>query len=160
METRVRDNLTGYYTDSYLEEGISSEVNRARRYGRNLTFLLFDFNIPKKYQVDMFFPIFKRVSKEIKVQTRVVDIKIRLGNRILVILPETDLAGAERAASKIQDNLNGVEFYHAIFDEFFHIKATHSVASYPEDGEEPKNILRSLTQKMADNKETVSEEQS
>ena len=117
----VRDRLTGFFTEKYYKEGIEQEFLRAKRYERSLTFVLFKFTIPEKYHMDMFFPIYKRIAKEVLVHTRKVDIRIRMGDKVLMALPETNEEGAKVAACKIAETLSGVEFYHETYQEYFHL---------------------------------------
>ena len=143
-----KDAFTGFYTEQFIKEGIEKEILRAERYNRQLTFLLFDFNIPVRYKVDMFYPIFKRICKEIDIHTRRVDSKIRVANRILIVLPETDQWGAHRAATKVSETLASVEFYHPTFDEYFHIGVTYSIGSFPDDGIVSEEIMNSLDHRL------------
>ena len=143
-----KDKLTGFYTDAFMEEGMDREILRAERYERNLTFLLFDFIIPEKYRTDMYFPIFKRIAKEILTHTRKLDIKIRIANRIFIVLPETDEEGARKAANKISETLSAVEFYHTMFDEYFHIVVKFSIGAFPRDGKTREEIIGKLEEKL------------
>jgi diguanylate cyclase (GGDEF)-like protein len=143
-----KDAFTGFYTESYIKEGIEREILRAERYNRQLTFLLFDFEIPQKFKVDMFYPVFKRVCKEIDLHTRRVDSKIRVANRILIVLPETDQWGAHRAATKISETLFGVEFYHPSFDEYFHIRVVYAIGVFPDDGIVSEEIVKKLDARL------------
>ncbi len=143
-----KDAFTGFYTEQFIKEGIEKEILRAERYNRQLTFLLFDFDIPSLYKVDMFYPIFKRICKEIDIHTRRVDSKVRVANRILIVLPETDQWGAHRAATKVSQTLSSVEFYHPTFDEYFHIGVTYSIGTFPDDGIVSEEIMNSLNHRL------------
>lgn len=139
-----KDKLTGFYSESVLDEMLELEILREERYKRNLTLLIFQFEIPKRFQTDMYFPIFKRISKEIAGFTRRLDLKFRMKNRVLILLPETDEDGAQKAAIKVKENLEAVEFYHDMSDEYFHIKVYFSVGLYPGDGKKPDDLLTYL----------------
>jgi len=143
-----KDKLTGFYSENVLDEMLELEILREERYKRDLTLLMFQFEIPKRFQTDMYFPIFKRISKEIAGFTRRLDLKFRMKNRVLILLPETDEEGAKRAADKVKENLEAVEFYHAMFDEYFHIKVHFSVGLYPRDGKKPDELLTYLNDKL------------
>jgi len=144
----VKDRLTGFYTEKFMEEVVDREILRAERYDRSLTFLLFDFEIPEKYRTDMFFPIFKRISKEIQNHTRKLDIKIRMKNNVLIVLVETDEEGAKKAAKKISETLAGVEFYHTMYDEYFHIGVKYAIGVFPRDGKTRQEIQSVLNKKL------------
>lgn len=143
-----RDAFTGFYTEKFIKEGIEKEILRAERYGRQLTFLLFDFEIPHKYKVDMFYPVFKRICKEIDSHTRRVDSKVRVSNRILIVLPETDQWGAHRAGVKVSETLSAVEFYHPAYDEYFHLGVTYSIGAFPDDGIISEEIMKNLNRRL------------
>jgi diguanylate cyclase (GGDEF)-like protein len=147
MDT-VRDRLTGFYTEKYLKEGIESEFLRAGRYDRSLTFVLFKFTIPEKFHMDMFFPIYKRIAKEILAHTRKVDIRIRMGDRVLMVLPETNEEGAKIAARKITETLTGVEFYHETYQEYFHLLVNYAIGVFPRDGKNKDDIMKTLNEKL------------
>ncbi|MCD4784235.1 MAG: GGDEF domain-containing protein [Candidatus Eremiobacteraeota bacterium] len=143
-----KDNLTGFYSEAVLDEMLELEILREERYKRNLTLLMFQFEIPKRFQTDMYFPIFKRISKEIAGFTRRLDLKFRMKNRVLILLPETDDDGAKKAAVKVKENLEAVEFYHDMSDEYFHIKVYFSVGLYPKNGTKPDDLLAFLNDKL------------
>lgn len=143
-----KDAFTGFYTEQFIKEGIEKEILRAERYNRQLTFLLFDFEIPEKYRVDMFYPVFKRICKEVDIHTRRVDSKVRVANRILIVLPETDQWGAHRAATKVNETLSAVEFFHPTLEEYFHIAVNYSIGSFPDDGIVSEEIMNNLNSRL------------
>jgi diguanylate cyclase (GGDEF)-like protein len=145
----VKDMLTGFYSEKFFKEGmIDGEILRAERYTTSLTFVLFKFDIPQKYHMEMYFPILKRIGKEIINQTRKIDIRVRMGDRILLVLPETNEEGARIAAQKVASTIKGVEFYHDTLQEYFHVDTEWSVALYPRDGETKETIYETLLQNL------------
>jgi diguanylate cyclase (GGDEF)-like protein len=145
----VKDMLTGFYSEKFFKEGmIDGEILRAERYGNSLTFVLFKYEIPQKYHMEMYFPILKRIGKEIINQTRKIDIRVRMGDRILLVLPETNEAGARTAAQKVAATIKGIEFYHDVTQEYFHIEVEWSVALFPRDGDTKEAIYETLVQNL------------
>ena len=156
MDT-TKDRLTGFYTEKFYKEGIEAELLRAERYERSLTFVLFKFNIPEKYHMDMFFPVFKRIAKEILTHTRKVDIRLRMGDKILLVLPETNEEGARVAATKISRALADVEFYHETYQEYFHLGIEYSIGVYPRDGKTKEDLFNVLNETLTEMSEPTSE---
>jgi diguanylate cyclase (GGDEF)-like protein len=140
--------MTGFYSEKFLQEGLEMELLRSERYERQLTLLLFEFDIPQKYHTDMFYHVFKRICKEVDDHTRRMDVKVRMGNRVLIVLPETDAAGAQKAAEKICETLSAVEFFHSGLQEFFHIDVNYSIAVFPIDGEVNKELMSVLNERL------------
>ncbi len=101
------DSLTGLYNRHYFNESLQREVERTRRYGQSLSVLLMDVDDFKKFndtfghlQGDV---VLKVVARELSGQLRTTDILARFGgDEFAIILPETDLAGAQVVAAKME----------------------------------------------------------
>ncbi|HTP97358.1 MAG TPA: diguanylate cyclase [Burkholderiales bacterium] len=106
-ESVNRDGLTGIFNRRCLESELSKEFDRCRRYGSPLSLILFDLDDFKRINDthghlagdEVLRVIAQRVAKNV----RSMDIFGRYGGEeFVVILPATDLDGAEAAAEKLR----------------------------------------------------------
>lgn len=115
-ELAVTDPLTGLYNKRYFLTRLSEEVERANRYEQDLSMLFCDVDHFKKVNDDYGHAFGDEVLKRmaglfscgmdrlhVVSRLRKSDIVARYGGEEFVtILPETDLAGAVRAAEKVR----------------------------------------------------------
>lgn len=109
-EQAVRDGLTGLYNYRYFMECLQSGIARQRRYGGVLSLILIDIDHFKHlndrygHQAGDF--VLKCMGMDIKESLRTVDIPCRYGGEeFAVILPMTDLEGAEIVAERLRQNI-------------------------------------------------------
>lgn len=107
VEMNMKDALTGIYNRRYLEIKLKEEFNRCRRYGGDLSIIMFDIDFFKKvndnhgHQCGDY--ILKSVSSRISSIIRYVDYLFRYGGEeFCCILPETKLDGALHAAERFR----------------------------------------------------------
>jgi diguanylate cyclase (GGDEF)-like protein len=139
------DKLTRLLSDTFMGEGLTREIKRAERYKRPLTFLLIDPGIPEDKFHMVGYLALKKLAGIVRNLTRYLDIKIRLKNRILVLLPETEREGGLRVAIKIKAMLDKVRFLE--FPEIIP-EGNVAIASFPEDGVDKNSIMLSLEQDL------------
>jgi diguanylate cyclase (GGDEF)-like protein len=103
----VTDGLTGLYIHRYFQIQLDQEFRRMARHGRVFSLLMTDIDHFKKFN-DTYGhqtgdAVLKGVAGILQNHTREMDIVARYGGEeMAVILPETDAAGALRAAEKIR----------------------------------------------------------
>jgi two-component system, cell cycle response regulator len=104
----ITDPLTGCFNRAYLNERLPQELCRANRYARPLSILIADIDhfklVNDTYGHQIGDRVLKRFSKIIFDQVRdKVDWVVRYGGEeFLVILPETDCAGAQSVAERMR----------------------------------------------------------
>lgn len=111
----ITDGLTGAYNRHYLNDFLQTEVSRCTRYGRPMALLMMDIDHFKrcneraghlagdKALID--------VVHLLKLGVRSVDKVARFGGEeFVVVLPETELAGAVEAAERIRELVANHEF--------------------------------------------------
>ena len=104
-----RDPLTGLLNRRGLDELGGAELRRAERYGRPLAFALFDVDRFKEVN-DLFGHaagdrVLKLVAEQL-MQLRHSDLAVRLGgDEFGLLMPETDLAGAELLVARLQQSI-------------------------------------------------------
>jgi diguanylate cyclase (GGDEF)-like protein len=108
-EQAVRDSLTGLYNRRFFDAALAKNIEAARRYGRELSLVLFDLDNFKQindtcgHQAgDEVLKNFARVLQE---TVRKADIVCRIGgDEFAVILPETGLANVPNFLSRLGNN--------------------------------------------------------
>jgi diguanylate cyclase (GGDEF)-like protein len=100
-EQAVRDPLTGLYNRRFFDEALSQHIETARRYGRDLSLILFDLDHLKRINDTHGHPAGDRVLKTFAqrlIQTaRKADLVCRIGgDEFAVLLPETSVSAARK----------------------------------------------------------------
>jgi diguanylate cyclase (GGDEF)-like protein len=109
------DDLTGLLNHRFFSEQVSFEVARAQRYGRALSLLFVDVdhfkNLNDNHGHITGNVVLKRVAALLRQQVRTSDLPLRAdgspfaarygGEEFVVILPETDAAGARTCAERL-----------------------------------------------------------
>ena len=105
----ITDPLTGIYNRGYLNQHLSLEIKRAKRYKRSLSLILCDIDHFKKVNDSYGHQIGDQVLKEfvkcIKESIRYnIDWAVRYGGEeFMIVLPETDLKGACFIAERLRN---------------------------------------------------------
>ncbi|MDY6845139.1 MAG: diguanylate cyclase, partial [Thermodesulfobacteriota bacterium] len=103
----IHDGLTGLYNHRHMDSIITQEFDRAKRYQTDLSCLLIDLDYFKDVN-DTFGHAFgdfvlQEFSSRLRNYTRNSDISFRYGGEeFMVLLPLTDVRGAQKAAEKIR----------------------------------------------------------
>jgi diguanylate cyclase (GGDEF)-like protein len=127
-EQAVRDPLIGLYNRRFFDEALAQNIEAARRYGRELSLVLFDLDNFKQindtcgHQAgDEMLKIFARRLQE---TVRKADIVCRIGgDEFAVILPETGLANA----------LRFTERFYEIMEKTSEIRFSAGMSALPSD---------------------------
>ncbi len=105
------DGLTGLFNRRYFFPEAESQLSRAIRYEQPFSLLLVDIDYFKQindrwgHQVGD--DVLKAIAAELKRVTRMGDIVARLGGEeFIVVLPNTDIKGADQIAQRIQQQLD------------------------------------------------------
>ena len=111
------DDLTGLYNMRALYRRLDSEILRSIRYGKWLSCIMIDMDSFKTINDnhDHLFGswVIVQVAQVIKASSRNMDIAARYGgDEYLIVLPETNLQGAERLAERIRLAVAGTTFIH------------------------------------------------
>lgn len=107
-EMSNRDGLTRLFNRRYIEETLSTEYDRARRYGNNkLSVILMDIDFFKKVNDNYGHlagdEVLRVVSQRLNDALRGTDILGRYGGEeFMVVLPETNIEGAKILAERLR----------------------------------------------------------
>jgi len=124
------DQLTGIYNRHKFEEFFTHELERAQRYGENLSLIMFDIDYFKSindtYGHDVGDIVLQKIAEVTKRNIRNTDIFARWGGEeFLILCPQTDSQKCAILAEKLRIE---VEAYS--FEKVKHITASFGVTSY------------------------------
>jgi diguanylate cyclase (GGDEF)-like protein len=139
----ITDPLTGLYNRRFLQSRLATEIERAKRYGRVLSLVMLDVDNFKEINDQRGHQFGDRVLTEVgkilKRNVRASDIVCRYGGEeFAVLLPETPLEHAGRAADKLRTCLK--ERFQRGRDPVA-LTVSLGVASYPSPGVADENDL-------------------
>lgn len=142
------DELTGLHNRKYLNERLEQEISRARRYGFNLSCLLFDLDFFKVvndiYGYEWGDVLLRSIADKLKQLIRKEDILTRYGDEeFLLILPNTSEDNAFLFAERFRRDIERMEFIPAGEEERHPITISGGISTYPciEGAEEDANTI-------------------
>lgn len=139
------DSLTGLYSRDYFLVEIEQEIMRAARSGRSFSLLMFDLDGLKAAN-DRFGhasgdALLRAVADTLRGDIRVTDVAARYGgDEFMLLLPETDLAGAMLVAEKVRIDIDRLGLPHAGL--VIRTSASMGLVTYPEDGRSSTDLMR------------------
>jgi len=149
METSqmaITDALTGLYNRRYFDKVLPQELERARRYNLSFSILLIDADNFKKvndtYGHLMGDRILATIGEAITHALRTVDFAFRYGGEeFIVILPETTIKSARRAAERIRQKVIS-ESRKVLQNEVSSpVTVSTGIACYPRDATDAKALV-------------------
>lgn len=109
------DSLTGLNNQSYFNSRLKEEFLRSKRYNHTMAVILLDvdafsrINESLGYQIGDY--ILMKMANLILMNTRTTDVVARMEDeKFAIILPQTEIAGAETEAKRIRDALQQSEY--------------------------------------------------
>lgn len=142
------DELTGLHNRRYLHERLEQEISRAKRYGTQLSCLLFDLDFFKVvndiYGYDWGDVLLRSIADKLKQLIRKEDILTRYGDEeFLLILPNTSEDNAFLFAERFRRDIEKMEFIPAGEEERHPITISGGISTYPclENTEEDVNTI-------------------
>jgi diguanylate cyclase (GGDEF)-like protein len=143
----ITDELTGLYNYRYLQQRLDEEIERARRYHKDLSLLMIDADDFKLFNDTHGHPAgdvaLADLAHVLQRSVREVDVVTRYGGEeFSVILPETDAAGAFVVAEKVREAVSRYEFADADGERTAHFTVSLGLATYPAHAQDKEAILR------------------
>lgn len=143
----ITDELTGLFNYRYLQQKLDEEIERARRYHKDLSFVMIDVDDFKLFNDtnghiagDAALADLATVAREV---VREVDVVCRYGGEeFSVILPETDAAGAFVVAEKLREAVDKHDFKDADGNVGGHLTISVGLASFPGHADHKEALLR------------------
>jgi two-component system, cell cycle response regulator len=111
----ITDPLTGIYNRGYINERLPQEIRRANRYGRDFSLIMCDIDHFKKVNDTYGHLAGDAVLKEfVRCVTSVIRQQVDWagrygGEEFLIVLPETNLAGAMVLAERLRETVQNFE---------------------------------------------------
>ncbi len=136
VDLAVKDGLTGLFNRRYFNELINVEVNRVKRSPASLSLLMLDIDNFKNYNDVQGHPagdeLLKGVAKVLKSSVRAVDMVSRYGGEeFIIILPQTDKAGAQIIAERIRVQVG----------LYFPTTISIGISTFPDDAKEIVELI-------------------
>jgi len=146
------DELTGLFNYRFLEVAMDREVNRAERYGTNLSVIFLDIDqfkgINDTHGHLVGSKVLKEVGKLLKKSVREIDTVIRYGgDEYTILLAETGLETAAGVAERIR---RSIERHRFLASDGMNIRLTASLgyACFPEDTKSKVELIELADQAM------------
>jgi diguanylate cyclase (GGDEF)-like protein len=143
----VVDELTGLYNFRHLERKMNEEIGRGIRYNRGFSVILIDIDNFKNFNDRNGHltgnKALKDLSDLIRRTVRAVDVPGRFGGEeFLVILPETNRAGASCTAEKLSARIRDHAFIGAEQQPNGRFTVSGGIATFPEDGKDYASLMQ------------------
>lgn len=154
----ITDDLTKLYNSHYLGICLGREIEKAIEEKTSLAVIFFDLDGFKGVNDTHGHLCGSRTLFEVgdilRRSVREEDIVARYGgDEFVVVLPQTDGKGAFAIARRIRGALKQHEFLRG-FDLAVHLSASFGVASFPENGTTPQDLIQKADQAMYSVKES------
>ena len=153
QELTVVDDLTSLYNFRYFSRKLGTEVTRAKRYRQPLSIIMIDIDWFKRCN-DTYGHLFgnrvlQDLAERIKDSIREVDVPCRYGGEeFAVILPQTKKADAQMIGERIRRRVESGEIVSADKSSKVKITVSLGVATYPENGKTPKELIAKVDQAL------------
>ncbi|MDH3973632.1 MAG: diguanylate cyclase [Deltaproteobacteria bacterium] len=149
----ITDGLTGLYNKQFFQEKLDLEIERARRKKHDLSIILMDLDNFKHYNDTNGHPagdvLLRSLAALLNEVVRKIDLACRYGGEeFVIILPETDKAGAGKLAGTIVEKIAGHPFDHREKQPLGFVSASIGVAAFPSDGRKADEIVKKADQAL------------
>ncbi len=143
----ITDELTGLHNYRHLQNRLDEEIERARRYRKDVSLLMIDADDFKRFNDTHGHIAGDRALAEfgdlLRSRVREVDLVARYGGEeFSVVLPETDAAGAFVVAEKIREAVAHHEFEDAEGTRGPRLTVSVGVATFPAHAQDRESLLR------------------
>jgi len=144
----AHDPLTGMLTDRYFDQRISEEIDRSRRYGDALTMALFQIEgfdvFTESYGHKLASQVFAEFGKVLRQTVRSCDPIGRVGDdQMAILFVHTAMRDAQVAAQRVAKAVASHSF-----PRRKRIRVQHTLAAFPEGGEELTSLLATARRRL------------
>lgn len=146
------DGLTDLYNHRYFQEQMIMQVENCKRYNSVFSLILIDIDYFKMFN-DTFGhqsgdAVLRQVSQKLKKNVRSTDFVCRYGGEEMsIILPNADKEEAIITAKKICDTIAEKPFK-LINDKESNVTISLGIATYPIDGQTPKELIEKADKRL------------
>lgn len=140
FRTTMYDFITGIYSKSYFEKRYAEELKRAKRYNIFFSLLYIDVDefrrIRKMYNEKVSDDLLQKFGDLLKETMRSTDLVARMSwQEFIVLLPNTDIDGANVAANRLKATINNTAF------DSFKLTASIGISNFPFDSNEYGELI-------------------
>lgn len=140
----VRDDLTCLYNLRFFNRSLETEHQRATRFGRSYSIIFLDLDGLREVNARQGHlaggQVLKRVGEFLNDRIRRIDLPARIGgDEFVIICPETGKVAARLVADRLRQGIQRLQDSDA---KSLGITASIGVASFPEDGDLPDDVLQ------------------
>ena len=153
QQMSLTDSLTGLPNRRYLEERLYEEVERCKRHGTPLSFMIIDVDHFKSYN-DLYGHtsadhVLVKAAHALRKCVRTIDMSARFaGDEFCIILPETEEMAAARIAERLRAEVAGTEFKSVAGELMGRITISIGVSSFGDRRQSPRTIIESADQAL------------
>jgi len=155
LELSMFDALTGLLTRRFFEIAVEQEILRANRTHRPFAFILVDMDglhfINERFGYEGGDELIKAVAAAIVGAVRATDVVARnstAADEFFVMLPETDMAGADLMAENIRSDIANLSLPRTGTE--MHATVSVGVVSFPEDGRSWADLMNHANLPLGD----------
>jgi two-component system, cell cycle response regulator len=153
LQLATSDPLTGLFNRGYVDDRLSIELSRARRYGKLLTIAVIDADRFKTLNDthghsagDL---VLRKIGEMLRESFRQSDTVGRYGGEeFVVIMPETDIAVAQRKLETLRELMASTAIELAPREEKVQVTISAGLASFPQDGEDAAKLFALADERM------------
>jgi diguanylate cyclase (GGDEF)-like protein len=136
QQQAVTDELTGLFNVREFHSRLDGEIERAQRFGTPLSLVMLDIDkfksVNDNYGHQQGDRVLVEVARVLRRLSRDVDLPARYGGEeMAVILPQTDLPGAEQGAERMRAAIEAMQIPRLDGGDLLPITASLGVASFP-----------------------------
>ncbi|HZV82417.1 MAG TPA: sensor domain-containing diguanylate cyclase [Geobacteraceae bacterium] len=148
----ITDDLTGLYNAKYIFDQLEYEVERAKRYSTQVSLVFLDLdrfkNVNDTHGHLVGSALLAEVGELVRKHIRCTDKGARYGgDEFVILLPQTDKAGALSLAHKLHRAIQS-EIFPARSNKNLKITGSFGVATYPEDAKTSSDLIISADTAM------------
>lgn len=142
----ITDSLTALTNRRYLEERLSEELNRSKRYDYAMSFLMIDIDDFKAYNDKNGHPAgdvaLQITAHCLKSALRAADVASRYGGEeFCILLPQTGMAEAGVIADRIRHRVSTTKFPHGQAQPLGRVTISVGVSTFTKNIDSPENII-------------------
>lgn len=141
------DTLTGLYNRALLEKTLGRLLALAKRDKTSVSALMVDLNnfkeVNDRYGHQFGDQVLRLAAQAMAKSVRKSDFIFRYGgDEFLLILPQTNSAGAAKTANKIRENMNKVSISTPKGGKYDGIDSSIGIACFPENAKDENGLLK------------------
>jgi diguanylate cyclase (GGDEF)-like protein len=146
QEQAITDELTGLFNVRQFHARLANEIERAERFGSPLSLVMLDIDrfksVNDNYGHQQGDRVLVEVARVLRRLSRDVDLPARYGGEeMAVVLPQTDLGGAEQGAERMRAAIEALQIQRLDGGGSLPITASFGVASFPAEAADKTALI-------------------